>query len=94
MAAVSDNSNRNGGAAMGVGGAERIAYNLTSRLLLVSDTLFFFWCPFLVNVRGVSMCSFTGFDLVYCGVTVCSFTGLNLAEHCGIMCSFTFPDLS
>ena len=42
MAAVSDNSNRNGGAAMGVGGAERIDSNLISRLLLVSDTLLLF----------------------------------------------------
>ena len=40
MAEVSDNSNRNGGAAMGVGGAERIASNLISRLLLVSYPLF------------------------------------------------------
>ena len=40
MAAVSDNSNRNGGTAMGVGGTERIASNLISRSLLVSDTLF------------------------------------------------------
>ena len=39
MATVSDNSNRNGSAATGVGGAERIAYNLISGLLLVSDPL-------------------------------------------------------
>ena len=42
MAAVSDNSNRNGGAAMGGYGSERIASNLISRLLLVSDPLFLF----------------------------------------------------
>ena len=42
MAAVSDNSNRNGGAAMGVCGSERIAFNLISRLLLVRDPLFIF----------------------------------------------------
>ena len=42
MAAVSDNSNRNGGAEMGVGGADRIASNLNIRLILVSDTLFLF----------------------------------------------------
>ena len=52
MAAVSDNYNRNDGAAMGVGGAERISYNLISRLLLVSDPILLlvsvlgkhFWC--------------------------------------------------
>ena len=42
MDVVSDNSNRNGGAAMGVGRAERIYSNLISRLILVSDTIFFF----------------------------------------------------
>ena len=42
MASVSDNSNRNGGATMGVGGAERIASNMISRLILVSDPLFLF----------------------------------------------------
>ena len=42
MDAVSDNSNRNGGAAMGVCGSERIDSNLISRLLLVPDTLFIF----------------------------------------------------
>ena len=42
MAAVSDNSNRNIGAAMGVGGAERITSNLIRRLLLVSDPFFLF----------------------------------------------------
>ena len=45
MAAVSDNSNRNGGALMGVGGADKIASNLISRLLLVSDPSFLF-CVF------------------------------------------------
>ena len=39
MAAVSDNSNRNGGALMGVVGAERISSNLIIRLILVSDPL-------------------------------------------------------
>ena len=42
MAVVSDNSNRNGGAALGVGGAERISSNLIRGLLLVSDPLFLF----------------------------------------------------
>ena len=42
MDAVSDNSNRNGGAAMGVDGSERIAYNLIRMLLLVSDPLLLF----------------------------------------------------
>ena len=42
MDAASDNSNRNGGAAMGMGGAERISSNLISRLILVSDPLFLF----------------------------------------------------
>ena len=42
MSAASDNSNLNGGAAMGVGGAERIASNLIKRLLLVSDPLLLF----------------------------------------------------
>ena len=42
MDAASDNSNRNGGAAMGMGEVERIASNLISRLLLVSDNLLLF----------------------------------------------------
>ena len=42
MDAVSDISNRNGAAAMGVGGDERIASNLISRLLLVSYPILFF----------------------------------------------------
>ena len=46
LAAVSDNYNRNGGAAMGVGGAERIASNLISRPLLVSDTISLFGVRF------------------------------------------------
>ena len=37
-----DNSNRNGGSAMGMGGGERIASNLISRLILLSDPLFLF----------------------------------------------------
>ena len=41
MAAVSYSSNRNGGALMGVGGSDMICSNLISRLLLVSNTLFF-----------------------------------------------------
>ena len=76
MAAVSYSSNRNGGALMGVGGSDMICSNLISRLLLVSNTLFF--CPFLVNVRGFSVCHFTCLDLVDRGVTVCYFTILNL----------------
>ena len=52
MAVASDNSNRNGGAAMGVGGDERIASNPIIRLLLVSGPplIFFYvigehvWC--------------------------------------------------
>ena len=74
MDMVSDNSNRNGGAAMGVGGAKKISYNLIIRLLLVSGTLYLF-SPFLLNVCGVSVCSFTGLDLVDCGVNVFYFTG-------------------
>ena len=42
MAAVSDSSNLNGGAAMGVSGSERISSNLIIRLLLVSDLIFLF----------------------------------------------------
>ena len=42
MATVSNNSNRNCGALMGMGGAERISSNLTSRLISVSDTIFIF----------------------------------------------------
>ena len=42
MAAMSDNLNLNGGATMGVGGADRIASNLIIRLLLVSDTILLF----------------------------------------------------
>ena len=42
IAALFNNSNRNCGAEMGVGGAERIDYNLISRLLLVSDPLLLF----------------------------------------------------
>ena len=42
MAVVSNNSNLNGGAAIGVGGAESIDSNLISRLLLVSDPLLIF----------------------------------------------------
>ena len=40
MAAVSNNLNRNGGATMGVGGAERIASNTIKRFPLVSDPIF------------------------------------------------------
>ena len=43
MDAMSDNSIRNGGATMGVGGDERIVSNLIIRLLLVSDPLFLFY---------------------------------------------------
>ena len=39
MAAVSDSSNLNGGAAMGVSGSERISSNLIIRLILVSDPI-------------------------------------------------------
>ena len=42
MVAVSENSNRNCGAFMEVGWAGRIASNLISRLLLVSDLILFF----------------------------------------------------
>ena len=42
MAAASDKSNRDGGAAMGMGGAKRIASNLIRRLILVSFTLLLF----------------------------------------------------
>ena len=42
MAAVSDNSNQYCGAAMGLVGAERIASNLISMLLLVSGPLLLF----------------------------------------------------
>ena len=42
MAAVSDNNNRNGGAAMKVRGYDRIASNPMSRLILVSDHLLLF----------------------------------------------------
>ena len=42
LAVVSDNSNRNGGAEMGVCGAERISYNLISGLLLMYVPLLIF----------------------------------------------------
>ena len=42
MAAASDKSNRNGGAAIGMCGAEKIASSLIRRLRLVSVTLFLF----------------------------------------------------
>ena len=94
MSAVSDNSNLNGGSEMGVGGDERIASNLISILLLVSDPFFPFWCPFLMHVRGVSVCYFTGLYLADHGVTVCSFTVFNLVERGVIVFSFTFSKLS
>ena len=48
-----------------------------------------------MNVRGVSVCSFTlSLDLADRGGTVCSFTGLDLVECGVIVCPFTFPDLS
>ena len=93
MDAASDNSIRNGGVAMGMGGAESIDSNLISRLLLVYDTLFLFWCTLLVNLSVISMCSFTlSLDRVDHGVSVCFFTGLDLACDV-IVCSFTLPDL-
>ena len=58
MAAASDNSNWGGGAAMRMGEAGRIASNLISGLLLVSDILFLFgihyWqtCVMLVCVSS------------------------------------------
>ena len=42
MVVVSDNSNRNGGAAMGMGGAERIDSNRIRSLLLVTVPLILF----------------------------------------------------
>ena len=42
MSAASDNSNLNGGSAMGMGGDERIASKIISMLLLVSDPLLLF----------------------------------------------------
>ena len=42
MSAASDNSNLNGGATMGMGGDKRIASNIISMLLLVSDPLLLF----------------------------------------------------
>ena len=42
IAEVSYNYNRNGGAVMGLGRTKRIASNMISRLLLVSETLFLF----------------------------------------------------
>ena len=42
VAVTFDNSNRNGGAMMGFGGADIIASDLISRLLLVSDPLLIF----------------------------------------------------
>ena len=56
MAVVSDNSNWNVGAVMGMGGGEMIDSNLRSRLLLLSDPFFLlsvgFWkkCVVLVFV--------------------------------------------
>ena len=43
IAAAFDNLNCNGGAAMGMGGVDRISSDLLIRLLLVSDPLFVFW---------------------------------------------------
>ena len=42
MAAVSDNSNQNCGTEMVLGGSERIAYNLVSKILLVSGPILLF----------------------------------------------------
>ena len=42
MAVVFDNSNQNCGSAVGVGGVERIAFNLIIRLLLVYNPLLIF----------------------------------------------------
>ena len=42
MAVALDKSNRNGGAAIGMCGAEKIASNLIRRLLLVYEPLFIF----------------------------------------------------
>ena len=54
MAAASNNSDRNGGVAMGMGWAERIASNLTKNLLIVSVPLFLFgihyWRTCMVSV--------------------------------------------
>ena len=59
MDAASDNSNRNGGAAMGMGGAERISSNLISRLLLVSvDLLVFGICSWQMCVMLVYVPSY------------------------------------
>ena len=93
MVAVSENSNRNCGAFMEVGWAGRIASNLISRLLLVSDPISIFLCQFLVNVRGVIVCYFTGLNLADCCVSVCYFTGFNLAERGVIVCSFTLTEI-
>ena len=84
MDAGSDNSNRNGGAAIGMGGDERIASNLINRLLLVYVPVFLFGIRSLDNVRGVSVCSFTlSLDLANRGVTVCSFHWFGT---CGTWC--------
>ena len=94
MAVESKSSNRNGVAAMGMGGAESINSNLFTRLLLVTDPLLLFLFLFLVNMCGISVCSFTlSLCLADCDVTVCSFTGLDLAEFGVIVCSFTLPDI-
>ena len=42
MAEASDNSNRNGGVAMGMSGSERISSNLIIRLMLVPYTFLLF----------------------------------------------------
>ena len=42
---------------------------------------------------GVSVCSFTGLDLVDHGVTVCSLAVLNLAERGVIVRYFSLPEL-
>ena len=47
-----------------------------------------------MNVRGVSVCYFTGLNLADYGVTTCSFTGVNLAENGVIVWSFILPVLS
>ena len=62
MATASDNSNRNGSDTMGMGGSERIDYNLIRKLLLVSDPLLLFsvhswWtCVVLVCVPSHWFC--------------------------------------
>ena len=86
MVVVSDNSNRNGGAAMGMGRSDRIASNLISRLLLVSVTLLLLgirsWKKCVVLVCVPSNCVWTLRTVVLVCVTSLVWTLRNVVLLC------------